>query len=308
MKNSKKFIIDMLYITLGSIIYVVGINYFIVTAGIFSSGLMGLAQEGAETVNRIVSGGWTTTSSQYLMVQTIIYWLMNVPTIFLGFKKVGMKFTTKTLLTAFVIVPLFLNILVPHGSLLLDINGKLTLASQILSAIMGGILTGLGMGIIFKHGGSSGGTDIIATYLALFKGKSFGVYNLLINSLVMIWAMLLFGKIEVVIMLCILIYVQSNVVDMVYNFQEKVSLLIVTQKEEELREFFLNDLKRTYTHMDATSGYAQADSAALFMVVNKEEEGFIIQKVREIDENSFVTTLITKDVAGNFPNKFKESL
>lgn len=308
MEKSKKFILDMLFITIGSFIYVIGINYFIVSAHIFSSGLMGLAQESAETFNQIFKMHWTSTSTNYLLIQTISYWLMNLPTIYLGFKKVGIKFTVKTLIASFIIIPLFINLLVPQGSLLLDTNGSLSLASQTLSAIMGGILTGIGMGVIFRHGGSSGGTDIVATYLALFKGKSFGIYNLLINSVVMIWAVFLFGKLETVIMLCILIYVQSNVIDMIYNFQEKISLIVITKKEEELKRLFVEDLKRTYTSTKALSGYSQADSSFIYLVINKEEERYITKKIQSIDNQSFISTLNTKSVYGNFSNKFKERL
>ncbi|MFK4935466.1 YitT family protein [Lactococcus garvieae] len=308
MKPLKYFMKDMLFVVFGAILYVIGINYFIVPSHIFSSGLMGFAQETAETINLIIKAGWSSTSSIYLLVQTVAYWLMNIPAIYLGMRKVGLKFTSKTLLTSFIIIPFFLNILIPQQNLLLEANGQLSLASKALCSIIGGVFTGTGMGIIFKYGGSSGGTDILATYLSLFKGKSFGIYNILINVIVMIWAFLLFGNLDIIVMLFILIYVQSKVVDSVYNFQETVSMLIISTKEKELKPFLLNEAKRSYTYTKAISGYSQTDSCIIFLVINKEEEIYISNKIKAIDTKSFISVLPTINVYGNFFNKFSERL
>ncbi len=306
MKNYGK---SLLYITLGAFLYVVGINYFIATAGIFSSGLMGLAQEATQTVNFIFNFGWETTSQTYLFVQTIFYWIMNLPAIILGYSRVGKNFTTKTLICSFILVPIGLNVLVPNGSLLLDVNGDLTLASMILSAIIGGALTGLGMGIIFRNGASSGGTDILATYLALFKGKSFGKYNLFINIVVMVWSILLYNDITAAVLLLILIFVQSQTVDFIYNFHDKVTLFVVTTKEKEIHDYLIESSnRRTYTKINAVQGYTQKDTQLLFLVINKEEEADVIRYLKEIDENCFIDLITTKDVSGNFINKFQTRL
>ncbi len=306
MKNYGK---SLLYITLGAFLYVVGINYFIATAGIFSSGLMGLAQEATQTVNFVFNFGWETTSQTYLFVQTIFYWIMNLPAIILGYSRVGKNFTTKTLICSFILVPIGLNVLVPNGSLLLDVNGELTLASMILSAIIGGALTGLGMGIIFRNGASSGGTDILATYLALFKGKSFGKYNLFINIVVMAWSILLYNDITAAVLLLILIFVQSQTVDFIYNFHDKVTLFVVTTKEKEIHDYLIdNSNRRTYTKINAVQGYTQKDTQLLFLVINKEEEADVIRYLKEIDENCFIDLITTKDVSGNFINKFQTRL
>lgn len=295
-------------LVLGSLIYVLGINYFIVTANIFSAGLMGLAQEFAQTINHIFSFGWSNTSSQYLTVQTFAYWALNLPALILGFTKVGKKFTTKTLICSFVFIPLFMNILVPESSLLLDIDGQLTLASQVLSAVVGGTLTGMGMGIIFRYGGSSGGTDIVATYLALFKGKSFGKYNLMINLVVITWAVILFNDFKVAILLLILIFVQSRAVDYFYNFHDKVTLFAITTKEDELREIVLSTPDRTYTKLNATLGYSQTEAALLMIVINKEELDLAINAFKKADPDCFIDVISTASISGNFENRFKTQL
>lgn len=295
-------------LALGSLIYVLGINYFIVTANIFSAGLMGLAQEFAQTINHIFSFGWSNTSSQYLTVQTFAYWALNLPALILGFTKVGKKFTTKTLICSFVFIPLFMNILVPESSLLLDIDGQLTLASQVLSAVVGGTLTGMGMGIIFRYGGSSGGTDIVATYLALFKGKSFGKYNLMINLVVITWAVILFNDFKVAILLLILIFVQSRAVDYFYNFHDKVTLFAITTKENEIREIVLSTTDRTYTKLNATLGYSQTEAALLMIVINKEELDLAINAFKKADPDCFIDVISTASISGNFENRFKTQL
>lgn len=298
----------ILMLILGSFIYVLGINYFIVTANIFSAGLMGLAQEFAQTINVIFGFGWTNTASQYLTVQTLAYWALNLPAIILGFTKVGKRFTAKTLLCSFILIPLFMNFLILDSSLLLDVNGQMTLASQVLSAVVGGTLTGMGMGIIFRYGGSSGGTDIVATYLALFKGKSFGKYNLLINMIVIVWAVILFQDIQVAILLLILIFVQSRSVDYFYNFHDKVTLFAITTKEEELRKIVLSTNDRTYTKLNATLGYSQTEAALLMIVINKEELELAISAFKKADPDCFIDVISTASISGNFENRFKTQL
>ncbi len=304
----KKFSKDMAVIILGAFIYVIGINVFIVPADIFSTGLMGLAQESAATINMIFGMNLTTTSSTYLFIQTMSYWAMNLPAIILGFKKVGIKFTSKTLITSFLIIPLFLNFIVIDHNLLLDVGGQATLATKILSAVIGGSLTGLGMGIIFKRGASSGGTDIVAIYLSIFKGKSFGVYNLLINVIVMVWSIVLFQDITVAVLVLILIYVQSQVVDYIYNFNEKRTLLIITKKEEEVRDLLINKIGRTYTKIEGQTGYAQDDTSIMLMVVNKEEEANVVKHIMHLDCEAFIDSLNTNTVSGNFVNRYKDIL
>lgn len=298
----------MLMLILGSLVYVIGVNVFIATAGIFSSGLMGIAQEIAQTVNLIFDFGWTTTSSQYLLMQTVGYWVLNLPAIFLGFTKVGKKFSIKSLVCAFIFIPIFMNIVVVKQSLVLDVGGELTLASQMLSALVGGALTGAGMGIIFKYGGSTGGSDIFATYLALFKNKSFGIYNMLLNLVVIIWAMALFGSFQVAILLLILIFVQSKSVDFVYNFHEKVTMFVITTKEHEVRDIVFSNHERTYTKLNATLGYSQAEAAMLLIVVNKEEVKFMVDKFKDADPTCFIDIVSTKQVVGNFENRYKAIL
>lgn len=298
----------ILMLILGSFIYVLGINYFIVTANIFSAGLMGLAQEFAQTINVIFGFDWTNTSSQYLTVQTLAYWALNLPAIILGFTKVGKKFTSKTLLCSFILIPLFMNFLIIDSSLLLDVNGQMTLASQVLSAVVGGTLTGMGMGIIFRYGGSSGGTDIVATYLALFKGKSFGKYNLMINMVVIVWAVILFQDIQVAILLLILIFVQSKSVDYFYNFHDKVTLFAITTKEDELRKIVLSTTDRTYTKLNATLGYSQTEAALLMIVINKEELDLAINAFKKADPDCFIDVISTASISGNFENRFKTQL
>lgn len=303
-----KKIVNTLMLILGSLVYVIGVNVFIATANIFSSGLMGIAQEIAQTVNVIFDLGWTSTSSQYLFMQTVGYWLLNLPAIFLGFSRVGKKFSFKSLACAFIFIPIFMNIVVVKQSLVLDVGGELTLASQMLSALVGGALTGAGMGIIFKYGGSTGGSDIFATYLALFKGKSFGIYNMLLNLVVIIWAMILYKSFLVAILLLILIYAQSKAVDFVYNFHAKVTMFVITKDEEAVRQVVLESNERTYTKLSATLGYSRQDASVLLVVLNKEEVKEMASKLKAVDPTCFINMVDTKDVVGNFQNKYKQIL
>ncbi len=153
-----------------------------------------------------------------------------------------------------------------------------------------------------------GCTDIVATYLALFKGKSFGKYNLMINLVVITWAVILFNDFKVAILLLILIFVQSRAVDYFYNFHDKVTLFAITTKEDELREIVLSTPDRTYTKLNATLGYSQTEAALLMIVINKEELDLAINAFKKADPDCFIDVISTASISGNFENRFKTQL
>lgn len=296
-----------LQIVFGCLIYVIGINLFLAPANIFTTGLMGIAQESAQTINLIFGIGLSNSDSKFLLIQTCIYWAMNLPMIIFGFMKVGKKFTLKTLMTSLVIIQIFINVITINHSLIVDVGGDLTLAAELLSLITGSILIGIGLGLIIKNQASAGGTDILAIYLSLFKKKSFGLYNLLINLVVVIWAVALTGDLTNGVLILISLYIQSYVVDLTYNYNSKVTVLIFTTKIKEVGDYII-DNNRTYTFVDAKKGYTKEATNMLVVVLNKEEKDILSDEVLAIDEGAFIDILHTEKIVGNFKNRYLENL
>lgn len=295
-----------LQIILGAIIYVIGVNFFLAPAGIFTTGLMGIAQEITGTLNLIFNIGLKSTDNTFVLMQTTAYWALNLPIIVFGFKKVGKKFSIKTFFISSVLIQFLFNVLIIDHNIILE-NGMETLSSDLLSLITGSILIGLGMGMILKNQATTGGTDILAVYFSLFKGKSFGTLNLAINLVVVLWAILLTGDITSGVLILIAVYIQSYVVDVIYNYNRKSTLQVFTSKEEEISEYIIRN-KRSFTLFKAQSGYQKKDINVILIVVNQEEKKYFINEFTKIDPNVFIDVLKTEGVIGNFRNKYMDNL
>ncbi len=293
-------------ILVGAIIYVIGINIFLTPVGLFTTGLMGISQEFAATINIIFNINLTQNDSTFLLIQTLTYWIMNLPIIILGFKKIGRKFTLKTLIISFFVIPFFINVISIDHSLILD-NGNVTLAAEMLSAITGSILIGAGMGLIISSGACIGGTDILAIYMSVFKGKSFGSLNLAINMIVVVWSLLLTHDITTGVMILLTLFIQSYIVDMVYNYNSKTTLLIFTKKAELVGEYILEQ-GRTYNVLDSKTGFTKENNNLIITIVNKDEIKDFKYGIKQCDPFAFVDLIVTDSIEGNFQNTYLRGL
>ncbi len=303
LKNNIKVVSQIL---LGSIIYVIGINFFLVPSGIFTTGLMGIAQEISGTISLVFNLDLVGTDKLYILIQTFAYWALNIPILIFGFNKVGKKFTIKTFIISSVVTQFFFNTLVINHNIITE-GGKTTLASEIVAVIAGSILIGIGMGLIIKSQASTGGTDILSVYFSLYKGISFGTVNLVINAIVVVWAIALTKDLTTGILIFISLYIQSFVVDTIYNYNKKITLIIFTHKEKEVAELIL-DNKRSYTKLEGVSGYTKEKISVLLVIINKEEARSFTELIEKIDENVFIDMISTESVKGNFSNKYFKDL
>lgn len=293
-------------ILIGCILYVIGINLFLAPAGIFTTGLMGMAQETTETINQIFALGHQNNDKIFIFYQTLVYWTLNIPILIFSFIKIGKKFTIKTFIVSSVVMQILFNVINTPIILVSD-NGVQNLASDIISVLVGSILIGIGLGLIIKKHASAGGTDIIAVYLSLYRGKSFGLQNLLINLIIVVWSVFLTKDLTSGILILISLYIQSYVIDIVYNYNEKITMTIFTTKSEEIGTKIL-EKGRTFTHLDGHSGFNKKDLAVMVMVINAEEVQEFQKIILRIDKDAFSTTLKTENVQGNFKNLYSKEL
>lgn len=293
-------------ILIGCLIYVIGINFFLAPAGIFTTGLMGMAQEITATINYLFTLGFKNTDNIFILVQTIIYWTLNIPILIFAFYKIGKKFTIKTFIVSSVVMQILFNI-VHTNKLLITDSGVQNLSSDIISVIIGSILIGIGIGLILKNHTTAGGTDIIAVYLSLYKGKSFGLQNLLVNLVIVVWAIILTQDITSGILILMSLYIQSYVIDYVYNYNSKTTMMVFTTKPKEVGSEILK-ANRTYTLIDGESGYSKNSISIILIIMNSEEIEKYNKLILEIDNQAFLSTLKTDKIKGNFKNIYTNDL
>lgn len=218
----------VLAIVFGSIVVGVAYNMFLIPHKILSSGLSGIA---------IMLGIVTPLNTG------ILNFLLNLPLLILGVLKLGKQFISYTILSVVVLsISLYL---IPIQAISTE---------PILSSLFGGVLTGVGIGIIFRASGSSGGFDIIAMLLQKKNDFPLGTLLSAMNAVVVVISGFVFGW-DAALNTLVAIYATGKVIDTIHTNHIKLTLMIVTNKGDELKTKLLANLYRGITMMDGQGAY-----------------------------------------------------
>lgn len=262
-----------LIVIVGSLIIAFGFNFFLVPYGILSSGISGIA----------ILIGLVTPFDIGLMNL-----LLNLPILILGYFKLGKLITINTL------------VCVVSLSGFLALLPVVTVADNILlSAIFGGIISGIGAGMILKYSGTSGGLDIIAIILSRTSNMSVGLLLTAMNGIIVLisgaalnWNIALYTLLS--------IYLTGKIIDTIHTDHIKLTMQIVTTRGELIRKELLDSVYRGITITEGYGGYTQEKKQILMMVVTRYETMQIKRIVRSHDEKAFINIFETIEVDGEF--------
>lgn len=263
----------VLAIVLGSIVVGVAYNMFLIPHKILSSGLSGIA---------IMLGIVTPLNTG------ILNFLLNLPLLIVGVLKLGKQFISYTILSVVVLsISLYL---IPIQAISTE---------PILSSLFGGVLTGAGIGIIFRASGSSGGFDIIA--MLMQKKNDFPLGSLLsaMNAVVVVISGFVFGW-DAALNTLVAIYATGKVIDTIHTNHIKLTLMIVTNKGEELKTKLLANLYRGITMMDGQGAYTGQERKILMTVITRYQLTEVKGLINEVDPDAFVNITETTEVVGMF--------
>ncbi len=229
----------------------------------------------------------------------IAYFLLNVPWVFLSWKRMGYKYAIRTIIVSFVAF-LFIDgfiFLFRDAFHILDKSNPSS--SMMLAAIYGGILNGLGIGITFKNRASAGGTDLIAQVVHYYTGLPFGQAILLIDTLVIIGLGFYFQNALISLYALIALVVSSFVIDIV---QEGISytkkMTIVTDKKEEIRENLLARLGRSITIIKGEGGFSGSEKSVIIVAIHRSQISNAKNIVLETDPDVFCMVGPLNEVIG----------
>lgn len=245
----------------GSFIIAFSFNFFLIPYGILSSGLSGIA----------ILIGLVTPLSVGLM-----NFLLNLPILILGFYKLGKVITTNTLICV-ISLSAFLYILPVV---------KIT-DNMLLSTIFGGIIGGIGIGMILKYSGTSGGLDIIAIILSRTTNFSVGLLLTAMNGIIVLISGAAFNW-NIALYTLLSIYLTGKVVDTIHTDHIKLTMQIVTTEGDTIREELLDTIYRGITVMEGFGGYTGEPKQVLMMVVTRYETMEIREIVRKHDKKAFI--------------------
>ena len=270
----KRVIFDYLGITAGSFLIALALTSFLVPNRIAAGGVSGLA-----TVIFYI------TSFPIGMTMLII----NVPLFLAGLKIMGISFGMRTVY-GIISLSIFTDLLQPHMTAVTD--------DLLLASIYGGVIGGIGLGIVFRSRGTTGGTDMIASLINYFTGITVGEGLLIADGIVVTLAGVFFN-LEVALYAAVTIFITSQTIDVVQeglNF--KKGGLIISDKAEEINEMVVNDLNRGVTKFEAKGGYTGDKKQVLLCIISRSEVSEFKKAVAQIDENAFIIIGNVHEVLG----------
>ncbi|MGN0505364.1 MAG: YitT family protein [Lachnospiraceae bacterium] len=273
-------------IILGSFLYAVGMNIFIAPLGLFSGGGVGLAQLITLFVEKIIR-------VEGINLYGIINMMINIPLLFLAFKSVGKQFFVKTLLGAGSI-SLFITLIPTTAE---------PLVSDLLTAVLiGGIVTGVGVGLILVGGGCGGGIDIVGVWAAKrYKGASVGKITLAFNVALYLVLLFLFDM-EIVIYSLIYNVFFTLILDKVHYQNINVRMMIFT-KEEGIDKKINVQTGRGVTEWNGIGAYTGDEMHILVSCINKYEMHEFMEIIHSIDPKAFIIVDENVFVSGNFEKR-----
>lgn len=270
--------LDGLMFVLGSALFAVSVNVFSAPNNIAPGGLTGIA-----------------TLVHYLTqapIGTTIL-LLNIPIFIWGFIEKGRHFIIKTAV-ATVISSLAIDLSAPY---LPAYRNDLMLAS-----VFGGVLAGIGLGLIFMRGGTTGGTDMIANILSLhIRHLSMGKLVLLADMVVVLASIFVFRTYESPMYALITIFITSKLIDSVlYGVDSGTGkmMFIVSRQSKEIADVIMDEISRGVTLLKSRGGYSGIEGEVLLCAVRRQEVYRVHDIAYSIDPDAFIMVGDAGEISG----------
>lgn len=283
-------------IAVGMLLYVLGWSIFLVPNQLVGGGVTGLS-----AVIQYATGGTIRMGYSYFVI--------NAALMVVALFTLGRNFGAKTIF-AIVIASWGLNYfqdVIPAEicqTLAID-NGKL------LSSIIGGLLSGVGIGICMIQGGSTGGTDIIALLVNKYRNVSPGRMILAMDVIIILSSLFVpfqssdgsvmpfTDKITTVVYAFILVAVNGTVLDMtISGSKQSVQLFIFSKKHDELADCITQDLHRGVTVLDGMGWYSKEHTQVLMVLARKYDLNVLLRYIKRIDPDAFLSVSSVTGVYG----------
>jgi uncharacterized membrane-anchored protein YitT (DUF2179 family) len=179
------------------------------------------------------------------------------------------------------------------------ITEPLVKGEPFMSCILGGVMCGMGVGLVFNFKGSTGGTDIIALILNKYRHITLGKALLICDVLIVSSSFFVFHNIEKIVYSLVIMGVSSYTVDMVLNgARQSVQFFIFSEKYDEIATAIIQQAHRGCTLLDGTGWYTQKPVKVIVVMAKKNESVTIFRIVKNIDPAAFVSQGTVRGVYG----------
>ena len=264
---------ETLYVTLGAFILAISVNLIFLPNQIVAGGASGLSI----VLNELF--GWNVALTLYAI---------NIPLLILCFLLLGKDVGLKTIYGS-LINPFFIAI---TGSLPPLTN------NIFLATLYGGVLTGIGLGLVFRGNASTGGSAIISQIVNKYFKISLGVSVFVVDGFVIATALLVFTK-DTVLFSLISLFIIGRVIDRVQvGVLRSKNLFIISDKYEAIHQIFIKELDKGVTLLPIEGGYTQKQGKIIMTVIPEKEFMAIKEAILAIDETAFFVALDASEVNG----------
>lgn len=278
-------IVKYLTITVGAAVYAIGFQFFMYPNNIVSGGVVGVAM----ILNRLIGSP--------VGVVTI---LINAPLFIIAWRHFGVGFMLASL-AGMGISSVFVDIFA--------LGGYIATTDPMLGAIMGGVIKGAGLGIVYYVGATTGGIDIIVKLMRQkWPHLNFGTVMLILDVVIVAVYALIFRNIESAMYSMIGMFVVSKVIDLIlYGIDNSCICYIISDRPTELAaEITGGQLHRGVTLLEGQGAYSHRRKQVIMCVIKRVQIAELRRIVRRIDEQAFVIVNDAKNVFGNGFDRISE--
>ncbi len=289
---------DLAVVTFGIIIYIIAFSVFIYPQRVTTGGLTGICQ-----LINIVTG----------LGVDVPYVIINGTLLLLAFIMLDKNFFLKTLISISILastITIATRITVPHPELASSYKLLILADQPVVALIIGSMLIGLGLGMVFSVNGSTGGTDVVVAIISKYKNMSFGRIFMFVDGSIVVSSyfvnvyladnpvlplkaleMLIYSIIQVLLVSITLDwYIQTN--------RQSIQFMIFSKKYKEINDAITKKLNRGCTIIEAKGGYTGEERKVLMVVARRRRATMISKVVEEIDPNAFMSQAEVRGVYG----------
>jgi uncharacterized membrane-anchored protein YitT (DUF2179 family) len=294
-KYSTRWYFNYLVVTIGAFIIAVGYVLFITPNRIVPGGIYGVS-----IIVHYMTKGMFSFAPEGLPVG-IMGIIFDIPITLIGLKILGKNFAIKNFF-GLVMTSVFID------TLTLFVGFKPLVENDVLlCSVYGGVLCGIGLGLIFKAKGATGGTDTIAMIIARNTRLPLGQLLIYVDSVVVLLGLLAFGDWRIPLYSWVVIYITGKVIDgLMQGFSYDKTLFIISDKYEEIRKVILHDLDRGGTYLLAEGMYAGRPRKVIYTNINRRELATLIGHIKNIDPDAFLTVIDANEIIGHGFKPMKE--
>lgn len=278
---------DYLFILIGVSLYAIGYSAFLLPERIVMGGLTGVASL------LYFAWGWTPA---------FVIWSLNVILLTIAFRFLSKQFVVRTIIGV-TLLSLMIGLTQPFfAAHPLITPGK----DAFMHMLIGAMLGGAGLGIIFVHNGSTGGTDIVVALVNKFSRMSMGRIMQFIDITIICCSYILFQSFELIVYGVVFTLVATFMVDYVLNgARQTVQFLIISKRYEQIADDMNNKLHRGVTVLDGQGWYSKQEVKVVMVLCRKYESQYVFNLIKAIDPNAMVSQTFCHGVFGEGFDKIK---